>query len=254
MIIDVHNHYWEDKDFLRRLFKGMDSAGVDIVCLNGLGAPYSMPGNDDVEKAFKEHPDKIIGFGTIFPGRVPCEKVDELYSRGFKGLKMITPTKRYDADEFMPYYQKAEDYGMPILFHLGIVMAFKGDRELGTSSSYMRPVYLDKIARMFPKLKIIGAHMGDPWFLEAYRVAQYCPNMWLDISGLAIFVKAQNIRTYLGIRVTPDKLLWGLDDQPEKYLQLLMTWKTLVREIGMSQEDSEKIFGKTAAKILNIKH
>jgi len=254
MIIDIHNHYWEGGDFLNRLLKGMDSAGVDIVCLNGLGVYHGMPGNDDVEKAFKEYPDRIIGFGTIFPGRAQYEEVDELYSRGFKGLKMITPTKRYDDDGFMPYYQKAEDYGMPILFHTGVIASFKGDKELGTSSSYMRPVYLDKIARMFPKLKMIGAHMGDPWFLEAYRVAQYCPNMWLDISGLAILVKALNIRTYLRIRVTPDKLLWGLDDLPEKYLQLLMTWKTLVREIGMSEEDSENIFGRTAAKILSIKY
>jgi predicted TIM-barrel fold metal-dependent hydrolase len=253
MIIDAHNHYWGGEDFLKRLMGGMDEAGVEKVCLSGLGID-GMPGDEAVEKAFKEHPDRIIGFGVIFPGRDPFEKVDEFYSREFKGLKMIIPTKRYDHEDFMPYYQKAEDHGMPILFHTGVIMSFKDDRTLGTSSSYMRPAYLDKIARVFPKLKIIAAHMGDPWFLEAYRVAQYCPNMWLDISGAAIFIKALNIRKYLWIRVTPDKLIWGLDAPPERYLQLLITWKTLIREIGISEEDSEKIFGKTAAQILDIKH
>lgn len=253
MIIDIHNHYWGGKDFLKKLLENMDKAGVDKVCLSGLGI-NGLPGNDAVEKAFKEYPDRIIGFGVILPGRAPFEKVDELYSKGFKGLKMTIPTKRYDHEDFMLYYQKAEDYGMPILFHTGVIASFKEDKDLGTTSSYMRPVYLDKIARVFPKLKIIVAHMGDPWFLEAYRVAQYCPNMWLDISGLAIFVKALNIRKYLWIRVTPDKLLWGLDEPPEKYLQLLMTWRTLIREIGISEEESKKIFGETAARILGIKH
>ena len=141
MIIDIHNHYWDQRDYVNSLIKGMDGAAVDIVCLSGLGI-NGMPGNETVEKAFKKHSDRIIGFGTILPGRTSFSTVADLYSRGFKGLKMTIPIKSYDHDDFMPYYKKAEDYGMPILFHTGVIASFKGDKELGTSSSYMRPVYL----------------------------------------------------------------------------------------------------------------
>lgn len=257
IIIDFHQHFalGGEKDFLRRLLEGMDEAGVDIVCLNGVVVPptQAVNGNAEVENAFRKYPGRIIGFGAVYPGRDSFQKVDELHSRGFKGLKMIWPTNRYDHEDFGPYYQKAEDYDMPILFHTGIVAASPIDKEWKISSSYMQPVCLDKICRMFPKLKVIGAHMGDPWFLEAYMTSQKNPNMWLDISGLAIFVKAANIRRYLNIRLTSNKLLWGLDEPPEKYLRLLLTWKTLVREIGISEEDSESIFGKTAGTILGIK-
>jgi hypothetical protein len=60
MIIDAHNHYWGGKDFLKRLLDSMDEAGVEKVCLSGLGID-DMPGDEAVEKAFKEHPDRIIG-------------------------------------------------------------------------------------------------------------------------------------------------------------------------------------------------
>ena len=168
---------------------------------------------------------------------------------------MIWPTKRYDDEDFASYYEKAEKYEMPILFHTGIIAASPIDKVWKISSSYMQPVCLDKICRMFPKLRVIAAHMGDPWYLEAYMTSQKNPNMWLDISGLAIFVKASNIRKnkYLNIRLKPDKLLWGLDEPPEKYLRLLLTWKTLLGEIGISEHDSENIFGKTAAAILALK-
>ena len=257
IIIDFHQHFANggERDFLRRLFDGMDAAGVDIVCLNGVVVPttLSVNGNGEVEKAFKEYPNRIVGFGAVYPGRDPFEKVDELHSRGFKGLKMIWPTKRYDHEDFATYYEKAEKYEMPILFHTGIIAASPIDKEWKISSSYMQPVCLDKICRMFPKLRVIAAHMGDPWYLEAYMTSQKNPNMWLDISGLAIFLKAANIRKYLNIRLKPDKLLWGLDEPPEKYLRLLLTWKTLLGEIGISEQDSENIFGKTAATILAIK-
>ncbi len=255
-IIDIHIHHSGEANFLERLLKCMDEAGVDIACVSPslvlYKPPFKEPGNEVVEKAFKEYPDKIIGFGAVYPGRSPYEAIDELYSRGFKGIKMTIPTKRYDHDDFLTYYEKAEDYGMPILFHTGVVAHMQYDAELRVSSAFMRPVYLDRIARMFPKLKIIAAHMGDPWYLEAYMTSQKNPNMWLDISGLARFTKACALRRYLWIRVTPDKLLFGLDEPPEDYLRIIYYWDTVLREMGVNEEDRRKIFGETAAKILGL--
>jgi len=262
MIIDIHNHYWYEKDFIKKLIKCMDEANIDKVCLNGMGikgleitkSPEIYNANEDVKKAFKEYPDRIIGFGWIRLGIDKYDIIDKLYEEEFKGIKISIPTNRYDYDNFMPYYERAEKYDMPILFHTGVIAATMNDRELGTHSAYMRPVYLDRIARKFPRLKIIAAHMGDPWYLEAYMTSQKNPNMWLDFSGLAIFTKAYYIRKFLWIRVTPDKLLWGLDEPPEKYLRLLLTWRTLIEEIGIKKEEDIKgIFGENARKILNIR-
>ena len=54
----------------------MDAAGVDIVCLNGVVVPTTLnvKGNDEVEKAFREYPNRIVGFGAVYPGRDPFER------------------------------------------------------------------------------------------------------------------------------------------------------------------------------------
>ena len=48
----------------------------------------------------------------------------------------------------------------------------KNERSQNASSARMRPIYLNTIARAFPDLKIIGAHLGNPWYQEAAEVAR----------------------------------------------------------------------------------
>src|SRR5699024_1074017 len=43
---------------------------------------------------------------------------------------------------------------------------------------------LDPIARAFPDLKIIIAHMGHPWVGECISVVRKNPNMYMDLSAL----------------------------------------------------------------------
>ena len=252
LIIDVHHHYVPRKGFLDELIEDMDMANVGKVCLITSGPSYGEGEKGDFERAFKDYEDKVIGFGTIYPGKSRPEVVDEYYSRGFKGIKVIYPTKRYDHGGFLTYYQKAEELGMPILFHTGVVARHRLDIAEDISSAHMRPVYLDRIARLFPKLHVVAAHMGDPWYLEAYMTSQKNPNMWLDISGKAILLKALNIRKYLGIRLTVDKLLFGLDEPSREYSRLIYTWSTLLYEMGLSQEERAKVFGRNAAKMLRL--
>jgi len=252
LIIDVHHHYIDRKGFMDELFKEMDAANVHKVCLITSAPSYGESEGKDFTWAFKDYADRVIGFGTIHPGKTQPEAIDEYYGKGFKGIKAIYPTKRYDHDSFLTYYQKAETLGMPILFHTGVVAREKIDVAQDVTSAHMRPVYLDRVARLFPKLHLVAAHMGDPWYLEAYMTSQKNPNMWLDISGKAVLIKALNIKEYLGIRLTPDKLLFGLDEPPCEYSRLIHVWDTLLHEMGLSLDERSQIFGKNAAEMLEI--
>lgn len=207
------------------------------------------------ERIFKDYSDRIIGFGTIFQGRMPENKpqvVDEYYSKGFKGLKFLNPTKRYDHDDFLVYYEKAEERSMPTLFHTGVVARESVVKREDVSSGHMRPVYLDRIARWCPKLKIIAAHMGEPWYGEAYNTSQKNPLMWLDISGKGIWLKAKAIREHLWVRLRPEKLVFGIDEPSSQYARLIYAWDTILYEIGLNQKQRDMIFGETAAQILNV--
>jgi len=260
LLIDIHHHYGGrqagGENFVDVLLRNMDAAGVHKVCLFSSGPKNRTEREEkDWKRIFKDYSDRIIGFGTVSPGRMPenrVEIIEEYYSKGFKGVKFIRPAQRYDHDDFLVYYEKAEEYGMPTLFHTGVVARRLTDERDDTSSAHMRPVYLDRIARWCPKLKIVAAHMGEPWYGEAYNTSQKNPLLWLDISGKGIWLKAKAIREHLWIRLRPEKLVFGLDEPSSQYTRIIHAWDTILYEIGLDQKQRDMVFGETAAQILGI--
>ena len=106
-----------------------------------------------MEEAFRRYPDRLVGLGYVRLGRDDAALVDELFGRGFKGLKFTCPLENYDHKAYYPIYGRAEELGMPALFHSGIVTTQEKGRMWDVSSARMRPVFLDAIARAFPGLR-----------------------------------------------------------------------------------------------------
>jgi len=102
--IDVHVHYPIGGDPLKRLVEGCEKADISMVWLQSLGRFRGVDENRLIEEAFQEYPDLFKGFGFVHLGVDDTKVVDDLYSRGFTGLKIIKPLKPYDSDEFFPYY------------------------------------------------------------------------------------------------------------------------------------------------------
>ena len=248
-IIDAHHHYNAERKFVDNLLREMDSAGVQMTCLISSGPSYGEQEASDWSRIFRDFNDRIFGLGLFNPGRCDHDIVDRYYSKGFKGLKAIEPKRPYDEDDYMRYYERAEDLGMPILFHTGVVARGSTQEREDVSSGCMRPIQLDRIARWCPKLRIVAAHMGDPWFSEAYNTSQKNPNMWLDISGKGIWLKASAIRQHLWIRLRPEKLVFGIDEPPTEYRRLIHTWETLLYEMGVTQEQRDMVFTGSAKRI-----
>jgi predicted TIM-barrel fold metal-dependent hydrolase len=142
-------------------------------------------GNDGVERWMREFPDLLVGMGNVELGRSPGgpDDVDRLKERGFSGLKLEMPTRPYDHDAYMPIYERAEQLGMPILFHTGHVHSLgEPEREGRLSADHMRPGRLDRIARSFPDLTVIGAHLGMPHAAEAIALLDGLANVHFDVS------------------------------------------------------------------------
>ncbi len=250
-IIDFHAHLPPGRDPLNRLVKACEEANVEKICLHSLGKLRGMGDeNELVEKAFKEYPDLIKGFGFVHLGKDdPCI-IDDLYSRGFTGIKVTKPMKPYHSEEFFAYYAKAEEYRMPILFHTGVVARDKVDREIRASSWYMRPAYLDRIARCFPRLILIGAHLGHPWCHEAAVVMHHNPNVYFDICGGHTFWVALALKNRLRYDADPRRLLYGTDTLPENFLRMRHFWEVLLPQLGFTREEIKAIFRENAERIL----
>lgn len=190
----MHHHLIEESGYVDNLLRTMDRFEIEQTALIGLGPLFSKmfvrgqydgscADDDAVEKVVKVHPDRFFGLGYIRLGVDNAAKVEELYERGFKGLKFHIPKDRYDAEKFFPVYEEAQAYDMPCLFHTGIVKMPQPLPEERISSFNMNCIHLEAIAQVFPELKIIIAHLGVQDYLTALTLIRLFDNIYADLSG-----------------------------------------------------------------------
>jgi len=207
--------------------------------------------NDAVKKAINEYPDLLKGFAYLDLDKDNAETVEKLRSDGFVGIKLIAPLRPYDWEGYFPLYEKIEEEKMPILFHTGIVARGIKPIRKGVTSSNMRPVYLETIARRFQDLTLIGAHLGHPWCEEAAVVSFHNPNVYFDISGGHTFYIAQTIWRRLPRDIKPSKILFGSDSTPRDIKRYAHFWQTVFPQLGLTENEMRLIFYENAAKILS---
>ena len=129
-VIDAHLHHNGDPAFLEKLVAKLDS-------VDGLALVITWPKDMDSVKGFiAKHPNRIMGLGDLsLDDPLALELVDRFHAAGFRGLGELTgPLKNYDDRSYWPIYERAEKYGMIILFHTGIVIAGRTRRFPRTSA------------------------------------------------------------------------------------------------------------------------
>jgi hypothetical protein len=184
-LIDVHEHYNGEPGVLEQLLTKLNAA-------DGLGFLLTTDkGFSQASRFIQEHPDRFIGFGDIkLDDPDVLNKIDRFHQAGFRGLGEITSAlKNYDDAVYWPIYDRAAKYHMILLFHTGIVLRDKPEVPANISFDRMRATRLDLIARHWPKLIIIGAHLGNPDYEEAGEIARWNPNLYFDLSGSSLIKK-----------------------------------------------------------------
>jgi hypothetical protein len=189
-VINVHGHLHHDQNIEERI-KLWRKYNVRKFCALCFQPRWRSKANDqyftneDLIPWLKRYPDLLVGMGSINLSKNPDppEKIDELKAQGFTGLKFIDCYYPYNHEIYFPLYARAEKLGMPICFHTGIVATTEDDGKYGIDANNMRPYYLDKIARAFPRLKLIGFHLGKPHAEEALMMISEHRNIYYDFSG-----------------------------------------------------------------------
>jgi predicted TIM-barrel fold metal-dependent hydrolase len=262
MIVDVHHHLLSGADYVDRLIETMDQVGIDVVCLSGLGLPSDnwlgdlSPTNDDVLAAIRRHPDRIVGFGVIRLGDDPPERVAELHAAGFRGIKTTRPRRNYDDPSFDEHYRIAEELRMPILFHTGFTLTVRDDRRDDVSSARCRPVYLDRVARTFPDLTIVMAHLGVPWHDEAAEMCRYNANVYVDLSGSPQGWRNRKDPAFFARLFywdgAYDKIVFGSDVHWQDLPAAHADQTRLCELLNLPARTRDLIFGDTMARILGL--
>lgn len=138
--------------------------------------------NDDVARFVAACGGKAIGFLSVDPA--DDDWLDDFErSRtdlGLAGVKLAPMYAGFDPTDrkLDELYRRAERLGMPVLFHFGTTFCAAAPLD------YARPGLADEIARRFPELRIVIAHLGHPWEGEALVTARKHPHVYCDISAL----------------------------------------------------------------------
>jgi predicted TIM-barrel fold metal-dependent hydrolase len=96
--------------------------------------------------------------------------------KGYLGYLHFAP----DDPGYRPYYELAERYQLPVIFHTGDTYS------PCAKLRYAHPLLVDDVAVDHPKVKFVLAHLGNPWLTDAAEVVYKNVNVWADLSGLVV--------------------------------------------------------------------
>ncbi len=266
-LIDAHVHYNGNPDFLPKFTAKLIAADGQALLI---AAPKDIP---DVRKFMAANPNRLFGLGQMsLDDPQALQLVDDFHNTGFRGLGELTgPQYSFDDRRYWPIYERAEKYRMIIMFHTGIVNRRNFAEPMNVSSDRMRVSTLDLIARRFPKLTIIGAHLGNPDYAWAAEIGRWNPNLFFDVSGSTLYKKQADLAFFKTIFwwdnvVSPhtpktdisafEKLVFGSDvfgDNLDEFDRELDLYRKLLQACGVSPTSQEKIFAGTLWRVLNPK-
>lgn len=264
-LVDAHVHHNGDRAFLEKLVAKLDS-------VDGVAFLLTRPKDIEQVKLFiAQHPHRLIGFGNIkLDDPDALALVDRFHAAGFRGLGEISSSlKNYDDRSYWPIYERAEKYGMILVFHTGIVMRPDPSLPTDVSVDRMRPTTLDAVVRRFPMVTVIGAHLGNPDYAWGAEIARWNPNLFFDLSGSSLIKKQDDYAFFKSIfwlsgvqsPHTPksgtsafEKLVFGsdvFDGGLEEFDRALDRYHKMLDACGVPSDAQANIFAGTLWRILN---
>ncbi|MCQ2353068.1 MAG: amidohydrolase family protein [Victivallaceae bacterium] len=241
----LENHYqfqWEcsgtENDFQLRFREAKINK---CVIFSSATKPEQMQNiNDFISRRAASRPDFFVGFGTLHPDNSAWKtELDRFPVLNLHGVKLHPDFQQFDinAPKAMKMYEELEMRNLPILVHLG-------DRKL----DFSKPSRLAEVAKKFPRLRIVAAHMGgySAWDEARDKLAGF-PNVWFDTSSTFPFLGKDEfielIYTY-GI----EKIMMGSDypsKTPQHATQEIMN-------LDIPEADKESISFRNACRFLNL--
>jgi len=130
---------------------------------------------------------RFIKFGTLHPHYKNCaEEILRLRDNGVRGVKFQPDVQQFTPDDqnlTYPIYEALARSSLAVMFHVG-------GEPLVTPENRSRPGMISNIARDFPELNIIAAHLGG---LNMWEQVHAClagmPNIYMESSLSYKFIK-----------------------------------------------------------------
>lgn len=210
--------------------------------------------NDFTASKVKEFPDRLIGFAFIHPGyKDPPGEVERCVKiHGFSAVKINGSLLRfYPEDERMlPVYEKAMELGVTIMTHCGPnVENFQKAPEEIKEKQYAEPKSWIPVLKRFPDLKLILAHFAGSthYYDDALEVLRSFPEVYVDCSMVLATLTPDEATSFVN-KIGVDRVVFGTDYPGHDVGKEI----ELVKKLGLTDEEKEKIFSKNIIKFLEI--
>lgn len=222
------------------MVREMDEAGIDSSVLLIIDFTHHFGDRarplaevyDYHRRIAERHPGRFLLFAGADP-RNGIEGID-LFERairewGFKGMKLYPPCGYSPSDPALdPYYDLCATYRIPVLTHIGPTtsnMPFK----------YTDPRDVDTAAYRFQGVNFILGHAGAQHYRDAALLAEYRPNVFLDISGFQTELRRGNFDDIVLFHKQKGilrKLLFGTDWPVHRMAGKQIQWVSAVNALA----------------------
>lgn len=196
-----------------------------------------------INRFLKEQLDKhkeFIGFMALHQDMTEeqiQEEVDWCIQNGFKGVKMHPDFQKFyvDGEKAQKIY-KIIGNKLPILLHIG-----------DNRYDYSSPERLVKVAKIFPEVTFISAHLGGYSCWDGWKIYKGLNNVYFDTCSSLPFISsemARNIIKGLGAErffFSTDFPMWDAKGELERF-----------NRIDLTENERELILAKNLKKLLKL--
>lgn len=192
-----------------------------------------------------EYP-SLFSFGSVFPASPDAQdELQRIKSLGLYGVKLHPAYQHFMADDKLvyPIYETIQAIGLPLTFHAGW-------DPVEPQQNFASPKQLATVAKAFPSLTIIAAHLGGfDAYEETIALLAPLPNVLLD-TALCGKMLANDKETYLRVirAFGAERILFASDcpwNGPQNEYELLC-------QIGLTADEMDLVLWKNAYGLLGL--
>ena len=236
-IVDMHAHYGSVPAFavwrgdVDQRLREMDRVGIEKMFLSrsGVGSPEAVWANDQVLKAMRYCPQRILGYATCYPitDDLGIGEIQRCIDAGMQGVKLHSAAGlAYTDPRYAPVWQYADERQLPVLLHTWGALAelkplferYRSAPILLAHAGAAEPESYVAYARKYPNLYLDLCFSGAPYGVIEYFVRELGPQRMLFGSDSPYMSIQQQLGRVLFADIAEDEKKAILVDNPKRIL------------------------------------